>query len=304
MSDTVVTSAMSKSERRGACMQPLWLRQLGLPGEGEEPECLFRQQPWTRVLSSVRPTLQSLVRRVAVPTLYRQHQRLGLELRMSGDVNTNRVQQLVRLLLLADGKAARGYIADLQSDGLSLDTILLRLLRGAEVALEQQFDQDRCSSLDATLAICQLRTLATELTQAQHRASRCHLSVQRRVFTIPCAGDSLRFAPILHDCYLRMAGWDVVPLAADTSLANLATMLRRQQPDVVLWVLNDTGRASEQAMRIRKLRAMLGERAPTPFLGTGDGFAPYVLWPQQSGVEAIVSEPAQTLLMAADSQAA
>jgi hypothetical protein len=264
-----------------------------------EPECLFRFFTLAGLRRAIRPTLARVVRDVVVPELARRPRPRVLPPRPGSAVDAALVDRLTPLLIGSDSAAARDFIARLNADGVSLDSILLALMRRAERVLEGWFDEDRCSSLDVTLGVCQLRMLALELTRGEHRGRLASAPVQHRACVLSVAGDTLRFAPVLHECYLQMAGWDIqkVEGVEPDSVEAAGREVRDTAPELALFVLNERRHRDETAALIRRIRAVAGG-VPPLCIGAGRGFAADAEQPEAVGLDAIVVDPEQTLIAA------
>jgi hypothetical protein len=266
----------------------------------DEPDCLFRPHSLDRLREAIRPALARLVGSVAIPAVHQRHRPFGVETPIDiVPVDPRLSEELARLLLTAGTEASRTLLAEQLRHGLRLDSLLLSLMRGAEATLDGWFDEDRCSSFDVTLAICALRTLATEFTRDQHRGNRERLSASRRACIIEPAGDSLSFAPMLHECYLRMAGWEIEKLEG-RSAEEVCGQLRDTHVDLAVCVLNDEALQDRASDLVREIRRQTPTATPL-FIGTGHGFARISHRPCQAGLDTVVSEPSTTLLYATHS---
>ena len=275
-----------------------WRRGARLSLEVEEPDCLFRLQCLDGLRETIHPALQEVVDGIAVPALCRRHRTVALDLPIDGHaIARHQVERLARELLSPTGADSRQLASGCLADGVSVDLVLLGLMREAEALVERWFERDACSSLDVTLAACRLRTLALELTRGRYRGTRQRIGADRRGCIIAPPGDALRYDSVLHECYLRMAGWEIEKLEG-RPLDEVAWQLRETGVDLALCVLNDVSLRAEATGLVREARVRAGDRAPL-FLGTGAGFAPDVHSPARVGLDAIVLEPAVTLLYAA-----
>ncbi len=293
MPSTVVAPvATSDSNRRAGWNGPVrWQREVQHAASVADPKCAFRKQSLDRLGETIRPTLTRLIQQVAIPALA---ERYGIESPRTDCTRAFDPELAYRLAtLVLDGAAASPseLLSNLIGDGVPVEVILLDLMCEAEALVDDRLARAECTALDATAAVCQLRMLALELAHDQ----RPDTDVPPRwacVMAMP--GDSLRFAPILHECFLRMAGWSVEKLEG-LSPATMRSRMWERVPDLVLAVLNERRLLATATDTLGRLKVGYAPGEGPLFVGIGAGFAGCERWPCQVELDAITAEPVDTL---------
>jgi MerR family transcriptional regulator, light-induced transcriptional regulator len=120
------------------------------------------------------------------------------------------VAELTRLLLQHDGAVAMAYVESVRQRGMGLETICLELLAPTARQLGVLWEEDRCTFMQVTVALCRLHGVLRELNPAFRTPglpdSRDH---GRRVLLMPTPGEQHTFGLLMVGEFMRRAGWEV-----------------------------------------------------------------------------------------------
>jgi methanogenic corrinoid protein MtbC1 len=175
------------------------------------------------------------------------------------------IDEFVQLLLTDEIEAAYAYIDLVRVRGVSLSAIYLELLAPAARNLGTQWEEDRVSFADVTVALCRLHDVMRNLGAAQ--PPQLDTPPQgRRVLLVPVPGEQHTFGLVMLGDFFRRAGWDV---SSDTfaSASELVSRVRQEWFTIVglsvgceshLDSLASTIHALRRAARNRSLGVMVG----------------------------------------------
>lgn len=202
------------------------------------------------------------------------------------------IQALVELAMRGDGAAASVFTDGLCDEGVPLDVVFHDVLLGAARQLEGLWRDDRCSSTDLTIGVCNLRLLVSRLMV---RAVEPVMPSRRvgHAAVVSLSGDRASVDPIVHQVYLWEAGWDVEGFEGLEEGA-LIDRFRRQAVDLALVSIA----SAAQVPRLTRLMRALPRRSRNPALrlvilagAYGGPMAPLLAL----AADGIVRDPLETL---------
>lgn len=208
-------------------------------------------------------------------------------------LDASTVDLLARLVLEAECDDAWSLVERLSNAGRSPGDLLSGLLASAAARLDDWWRNDVCSSLEVTLGVCHLRTLALHV--AASALAKVSPSGRTAAMLAP-AGDRLTFGPIVHECHLEMAGWQVQKLEG-LDPATVLGHFRSTFVHVALCSVNEPrllGGTCEALRRVRKASKNPGLR----IVGMGAAFAACEAGRQGCPVDGVVAVPTETLAVA------
>jgi methanogenic corrinoid protein MtbC1 len=118
------------------------------------------------------------------------------------------IDEFVQLLLTNEIEVAYAYIDSVRVRGVSLSAIYLELLAPAARNLGTQWEEDRVSFADVTVALCRLHDVMRNLGAVQPTQLDT-LPQGRRVLLVPVPGEQHTFGLLMVADFFRRAGWDV-----------------------------------------------------------------------------------------------
>lgn len=189
-------------------------------------------------------------------------------------------EQLARLVARGQLEKARRLVDRYVETGASLEVALSSLLVGAEIHLERWWSQDRMSSLERTLGVCGLRTLAYHLVDRSVALPKAN----RRGLVLSLEEDRITLTPVLYACTMTMLGYDAVHITGK-SADEVVQQVARFEPTLLLFCV-DRPRlmewTTECASRISDAVVKLG--AGAAFFQNGVSL-------RQTGLDGLVAEP-------------
>ena len=135
------------------------------------------------------------------------------------------IDEFVQLLLTNEIEVAYAYIDSVRVRGVSLSAIYLELLAPAARNLGMQWDEDRVSFADVTVALCRLHDVMRNLGAVQPTQLDT-LPQGRRVLLVPVPGEQHTFGLLMVADFFRRAGWDVNNDSI-TSASELVSLVRQ-----------------------------------------------------------------------------
>lgn len=172
-------------------------------------------------------------------------------------------------------------------EGRSFDALLFGLLAPAAERIDEWWREDECTSFEATVAICNLRTVALRLVSTL--ACDCLHEDGRRAALLTPYGDRLTFGPVLHECYLEAAGWKVDKLEG-LGTAVVFDYIQQTPIDLALCCVSER-RLLERACRCLRRIPRISRNPSIRVVGFGHGFDASGTWP----VDQIVQGPNELL---------
>jgi methanogenic corrinoid protein MtbC1 len=175
------------------------------------------------------------------------------------------IDEFVQLLLTDELEVAYAYIDSVRVRGVSLTAIYLELLAPAARNLGTQWEEDRVSFADVTVALCRLHDVMRNLGAAQPPQLDT-LPQGRRVLLVPVPGEQHTFGLLMVADFFRRAGWDVGNDAV-ASTNELVSLVRQEWFTIVglsvacethLDNVASTIHALRRAARNRSLGVMVG----------------------------------------------
>lgn len=119
---------------------------------------------------------------------------------------SERISALAQALM--GGDPDRDWVRALLEECLPLDTLLLDLFAPAARHLGRLWEEDEADFLDVAVALGRLQSLARALCAELERANAP--TNGRRVFLMPCPGETHLFSLALVASFFREAGWGVI----------------------------------------------------------------------------------------------
>jgi hypothetical protein len=243
-----------------------------------------------------RRTVLRTVRDHVVPELLRRHQPATAQQRPAPDPwPENLPTQLACMSRNTDPEPARQMLHGLERSGVRAEALRDRLLPAAAQAVEEAWLQDRCSGFDRTLGLCHLRAFALELT-SRMGPSPSECMGGRVAFWSP-EQDHVAFAPILHECLLRRAGWTIDKLEG-TSVAQVVRHHRLRKVDLLICTVHRKDLLDEIRGALRSVRRLSRNRR-IRILGVGRALESSELTLPQLAVDAVMPEPEDAMAFAA-----
>lgn len=147
---------------------------------------------------------------------------------------TPTVDQVIEFAMIAardDAAEIPAFIASRRAEGMSIETLFLRLLTPAARYLGDLWAADLRTFADVTIGLSRLQQLLRELsTEFEEEAER--LGPSLRILLVPAPGDQHTFGVHMVEEFFRRAGWDVW---GELSLSHdeLMALVRREWFDVV-----------------------------------------------------------------------
>lgn len=175
------------------------------------------------------------------------------------------IDEFVQLLLTDELEVAYAYIDSVRARGVSLSAVYLELLAPAARNLGTQWEEDRVSFADVTVALCRLHDVMRNLGAAQPPQLDT-LPQGRRVLLVPVPGEQHTFGLVMVADFFRRAGWDVSSDAV-ASTSELVSLARQEWFTIIglsvgcethLDSLASTIHALRRAARNRSLGVMVG----------------------------------------------
>lgn len=266
---------------------------LGL-GHGSDPDCWFRWKSLKKMQGLTHPRLARVIHDVALPALHGRYVTV-LDNAAGTGGESELAWEVAALLQRTGTDGARHRLHAAVEAGTPREDLLLHVLPQAAGALQARHADDRLSPLQLTLATCQLRTLAMEITR---EISRFEPRLDRLACLLSMPGDTLRFEPILHECFLQIAGWEIDKLEGLSTRA-VVDHLRQHRPLLAVCVLNDVRLQGAFGEWIAGLRTT-GRGTPRVFIGVGDGFADCDEAAMEAyGLDALSTDPRRSVRLAA-----
>jgi len=243
--------------------------------------------------SSATADLLKAIHRSVVPQLLRNR---GLDHAPQGASRspnpTARVESLASYALHADYEHACGLVDQLHRNGVTADALLSGLLFEAARRLDDWWHDDLCNAFETTLGICTLRTLAHHVA-SEGRGELGPSPLGGCVAMLAPPKDRIAFEPVLHECYLEMAGWHVDKLEGQAP-EPVVDHCRQTHVDLVIYSMNDERFArGAQEVLVQIRRASKNPRVG--IVGLGPVFEHCSGSPRAMGVDVVSHEPHETL---------
>lgn len=161
------------------------------------------------------------------------------------------VAALADIALAGDARQLSRHVDAVSDRGVGLDVVLLDLLAPAARLLGERWLSDETSFADVTIGLARLHRLLHELVDvdADLDASLAPSPRTRRALLVPAEGEQHSFGLLMVETFLRRAGWEVWPGAADA-----ARLVRRRHFDVVGISASSEARLDAVAGLIREVR--------------------------------------------------
>ncbi|MBM4234081.1 MAG: cobalamin B12-binding domain-containing protein [Gammaproteobacteria bacterium] len=134
------------------------------------------------------------------------------------------VFELARLVLRDGNFEALAYLRDLQTRGMSTETIYIELLAPVARHLGVRWEDESSDFVEVTLGLQKLQDLAHQLNDTNCETSRSFSKISRRALVVTLPGEQHVFGSRLVGEFLRRAGWDVwdVPGAKNGDIVSVA----------------------------------------------------------------------------------
>ncbi len=118
------------------------------------------------------------------------------------------IERMTQLMLKPDGEAALGYVEELSSSGIPLESLLLDLLAPTARRLGELWTEDRCTFTDVTIGLSCLQQVLRVLSPA-FEAEDAPTSLAYRILLVPSLGEHHTFGLFMVEEFFRRAKWEV-----------------------------------------------------------------------------------------------
>ncbi len=133
-----------------------------------------------------------------------------------------RLDEFVDLLLKTDAEDALAYVARLQAEGASGESICLDLLTPAARRLGAMWDEDSCDLMEVTVGV-QILHRILRLLRPERASVAGTASSGKRILLVPAPGESHVFGAAIVEKFFQDARWDVMRAAEKAFLDDLKT---------------------------------------------------------------------------------
>jgi methanogenic corrinoid protein MtbC1 len=207
----------------------------------------------------IQPPLVQMVRQRVIPQLLELH---------GGQGPLPETEALIDALLVGGSGMEQAGAA--MARGVAYDTIMLSLLAPAARALNELWEQDRCSFATVTLAMWRLRSLMRRLGE-EVPAQVTSIRPERSVLISTLPGDQHDFGAAMVSEFFARDGWQAHH-ARPTTIADLVAEVRASKPALLglsigqtesLPLLRQTVAAIRRAMRRNSPAILIGGAALT-----------------------------------------
>jgi hypothetical protein len=243
--------------------------QSGRPHEGSFPKSYRVERvtigecdpPQRRQAAEKLLGLTQAIQREVVPRLVVAHaipEELHSDLREAfGATTSEDVAVLADQMLTGDTSGASARIELLRGQGLTLETIYLKLLAPAAIHLRRLWSSDLCGFAEATLALWRLQQLVRQYS-VEFRAEAEQLETGRRVLLAPTPREKhdlsyAMFALVLMSEFFRRDGWESW-IEPDPTSQEFARVVHDEWFDVVEFLVSGDKQLDALASRIRMIR--------------------------------------------------
>jgi methanogenic corrinoid protein MtbC1 len=125
-------------------------------------------------------------------------------------ISAGDIEELARIAVNHDVDVACSFVSALHARGLAVDALLLDLLAPAARLIGQQWEEDRVSFVDVTVALSRMQQIVRGLRpDVPGRAREDGQGGGRRVLLLPTPGEQHTFGMLIVCDMLRSAGFDV-----------------------------------------------------------------------------------------------
>lgn len=140
-------------------------------------------------------------------------------------------EELAQLVVDHDVSVAASYVSVLRARGVSLETVLLRLLAPAANHLDTLWRNDRIDFCEVTIALSRLQQLLRELG-VPFEAEGTPGSEEHRVLLAAVPGETHTFGVSIVEEFMRRAGWETTCVPG-ADVEELGRIVRREWYDVI-----------------------------------------------------------------------
>lgn len=213
--------------------------------------------------------LLPLVEAEIIPRLIKAHQDQRLQAPQAPEILARDIAGFARTLMENRMTDATDIVADLCSQGISMDRVYLNLFTPAARYLGELWDADLCTFSEVTLCLWRLQTLLYDLSPAFHGDAKKTLAApasERRILMASMPGQQHTFGLSMLSEFFRREGWVVLSIPSpkpgelqDTLSANWFDVLALSvSTDNEFPELGKTIRTARKTSRNPRLSVMVG----------------------------------------------